>query len=192
MSNQNVESPIAEEDMMDAAALAKLRFNGSGKKDDAGTLAKERLAKRVNNIKKAAVRTYMVIMTLVVLIIGGVIGYLCWEYSKIQPVRYTDYRPCSYVDERNGIEITGRREFSYMKHSFFGIEFRKEGEVSEKTQIDIKGDVITVVGLTSDGKWWGKFSDLGERGILMLNPADTYVITTKKAAAVIDYAGFCR
>lgn len=157
---------------------------------DPGAVARDRLKSRASKLKTAVVRTYIVLTTLVLLALGGA-GWYVYDAFTNSASRYVDYRPCSYVDEANGITITGRREFSYMQHSVLGMQFRMEGKVDEKTQIDVQGESMTVVGMTGS-KWWATYIDVGERGIQILKPADVYVITTKKKAAIIDYSAFCR
>lgn len=162
------------------------------RKPDPGMLARERLEGRMAKVRRAAARMYMILTTIVLLGIAGAVGYVYNHYMTAEAKRYTDYRMCSYVNEKHNIEVTGKREYSYRKRSLFGIEWRVSEEVDEKTVIDLHGDAITVVGLRADGTWWGRHSDDGERGILMLDDATTYIFTTEGTAGVIDYDGFCR
>lgn len=161
---------------------------------DPGIRARTRLETRGQKIKRAAVRTYLILLTLLVAVVGGLGYYIYHQTFEVPGKRLTDYRPCSYVDEKLGLEITGRREFSYLERSLFGVHYRLEKDISERTQIDIRGEAITAVGLTGDKAkpFWAKFADMGERGIMILDPANQYVFTTKKKAVVIDYDQFCR
>lgn len=158
---------------------------------DAGDVARGKILTRGQKVKRAMVRTYILFITLAVLIVGGAAGYVYYEFTK-PGKRMVDYRACQYVDEKQGVEITGKREYSYLERSLFGVNFRLDKDIEEKTQIDIKGDSITVAGLSKDGTWWSKFADMGERGIMILNHADQYVFATKKKAVVVGYEQFCR
>lgn len=157
---------------------------------DPGAKAREKVLTRGQKVKRAVVRTYILIITCAVLAVAGAAGYVYYEFTK-PGKRMVDYRTCSFVDEKLGIEITGRRENSYLERSLFGVNFRLEKDIEQKTQIDIKGDSITVVGINKDGSWWNKFADVGERGIMILQPADQYVFATKKKAPVVGYEQFC-
>lgn len=157
---------------------------------DPGAKARERVLTRGQKVKRAVVRTYILLITCAVLLVAGAAGYVYYEFTK-PGKRMVDYRTCSFVDEKLGIEITGRRENSYLERSLFGVNFRLEKDIEQKTQIDIKGDSITVVGINKDGSWWNKFADVGERGIMILQPADQYVFATKKKAPVVGYDQFC-
>lgn len=157
---------------------------------DPGIAARDRMKARAHTVKKVMIRTYMLVTLAVFAAIGGS-GYWGYKQYMASGIRYTDYRPCSYIDEKHGVEITGRRTYSYMQHSVLGFQFRDMRKVNEQTQIDIKGNSITIVGLTPEG-WWASYVDEGERGIEILKPASSYVFTTLKKAAVVDYNSFCR
>lgn len=159
-------------------------------RDDVTVKAQERLKARMQKVKRAAIRTYVTITVIIIALIASAVGYVYYEYTK-PAIRKVDYRTCSFTDEKLGIEITGRRENSYLERSLFGVNFRLEKDIEQKTQIDIKGDSITVVGINKDGSWWNKFADVGERGIMILQPADQYVFATKKKAPVVGYDQFC-
>lgn len=164
-----------------------LRSNGI----DPGAKAREKVLTRGQKVKRAVVRTYILIITAVVLLVAGAAGYGYYEFTK-PGKRMVDFRTCSFVDEKLGVEITGKREFSYLERSLFGVHFRLDKDIEQKTIIDIKGDPITVVGINKDGSWWNKFADMGERGVMILPQADQYVFATKKKAPVVNYDQFCR
>lgn len=157
---------------------------------DAGEAARAKVMTRGQKVKRAVVRTYILIITCAVLLAAGAVGYVYYEFTK-PGKRMVDFRTCQFVDEKMGIEITGKREYSYLERSLFGVNFRLDKDIEEKTTIDIKGDAITVVGINKDGSWWNKFADMGERGIMILNHADQYVFATKKKAPVVGYEQFC-
>lgn len=158
--------------------------------EDAGSLARAKVQARGAKVKQVVVRTYVILTLLLLAAIGAGIYYLYLEYSK-PGKRVVDYRPCEYVDEKQNIRITGRREYSYMQKSMFGHDFRQSDNVIETTQIDINGNALTIVGL-DNGKWWAIPVGMGEKGIQLLKPAHTYIITMDKKAAVIDYTQFCQ
>jgi hypothetical protein len=158
---------------------------------DPGAKAREKVLTRGQKVKRAVVRTYILIITAVVLLVAGAAGYGYYEFTK-PGKRMVDFRTCSFVDEKLGVEITGKREFSYLERSLFGVHFRLDKDIEQKTIIDIKGDPITVVGINKDGSWWNKFADMGERGVMILPQADQYVFATKKKAPVVGYDQFCR
>ncbi|MCY1294969.1 hypothetical protein D9M70_442890 [compost metagenome] len=157
---------------------------------DPGIDARERVKARAAKVKTVMMRTYLLVTLMLFTAVGGA-GYYGHQQYLASGVRYTDYRPCSYVDEKHGIEITGRRSYSYKQHSILGFQFRDMRKVDEQTQIDVRGNSITIVGLTTEG-WWASYVDEGERGIEILKPASSYVFTTLKKAAVVDYNSFCR
>lgn len=158
---------------------------------DPGSDARERVMSRGQKVKRAVVRTYILIITCAVLLVAGAAGYVYYEFTK-PAKRMVDYRSCSFVDEKMGIEVTGKREYSYLERSLFGVHYRLDKDIEEKTIIDIKGEAIMVVGLNKDGSWWNKYADMGERGVMILNHADQYVFSTKKKAPVVGYDQFCR
>jgi hypothetical protein len=157
---------------------------------DPGAIARERVVSRGNRVKVALVRTYLLITLVIFLGIGGLAKYGHMQYVE-SGMRYSDYRPCKYENEKHGVVITGRRSYSYMQHSVFGFQFRDMSKVDEQTQIDVTGDSITVVGMSPEN-WWSLYVGPGERGIQILKPAQTYVFTSDKKAAVVNYNDFCR
>lgn len=158
---------------------------------DPGSMAREKVLTRGQKVKRAVVRTYILIITCAVLLVAGAAGYVYYEFTK-PAKRMVDYRSCSFVDEKMGIEVTGKREYSYLERSLFGVHYRLDKDIEEKTIIDIKGEAIMVVGINKDGSWWNKYADMGERGVMILNHADQYVFSTKKKAPVVGYDQFCR
>lgn len=183
-------APNHNSEEMAAVDLKRLARSSSHVHSDPGIAARDRMKSRAAKVKTVMMRTYLLITLLLFAAVGGV-GYYGHQQYMASGTRYTDYRPCSYVDEKHGVEITGRRSYSYMQHSIFGFQFRDMRKVNEQTQIDIKGNSITIVGLTPEG-WWASYVDEGERGIEILKPANSYVFTTLEKAAVVDYSSFCR
>jgi len=157
---------------------------------DAGALAREKIQIRDGKVKQVLVKTYLSFMTLVILVIAAVVWFAYAEYQK-PGKRIVDYRPCIAVNESQNMEVTGRREFSYLQKSLFGFEYREAGDVTEATQIDVSGSSMTIVGL-HDGGWWSTYVGEGEQGVQILKDASLYVITSGKKSMVIDYEEFCR
>lgn len=157
---------------------------------DAGILARERVeAKRFKRN-----RTLMRIFTcFLITIFGGLAaaGYRVYVEVQKPGVRYTDYRQCKYEDLENKVELTGIREYSYKQKEFFGIQYRQGSEVLEKTSLDVRGTAMSIVGL-QEGSWKSVYVGEGERGIQLLMPAELYVVTVGKKAAVFNYADFCK
>jgi hypothetical protein len=174
-------------DEVNAADLSRL---ASGIRRDPGSIARDRMNARAAQLKKVMVRTYLLITLVLFGAVGG-LGYYGYNEYTTSGVRYVDYRPCKYEDEKTGITITGRRSYSYMQHSILGFQFRDTSKVDEQTQIDVNGSAITVVGLSKDS-WYSLYVDTGEQGIQILKPAMSYVFTTQKKAAYVGYDSFCR
>lgn len=157
---------------------------------DAGTKAREKVQARGIKVKRVIVRTYVTLTLLLLAVIAAAVYYVYLEYHK-PGLRIITYKNCEFVDESQKFRITGRREYSYMQKSMFGHDFRQSDNVIETTQIDINGNALTIVGLDNE-KWWAIPVGMGEKGIQLLKPAHTYVVTMDKKAAVIDYEQFCQ
>jgi len=188
---EHVGAPLTSELEMTSSDLARLAPPRDHTKDK-GLLAKDKLMvrSRAQKIKQAMVRLY-VGLTLLILIALGAAGWLIYqEYQKPGKLQ-SYYRNCSYTNEQSGIEITGKREYFYRDKNIFGFHLREISDLEDKTTIDVRGEPMTVVGM-SEGKWWSKYSDMGERGALPVKAADVYVISTKKVGFPIPYAEFCK
>lgn len=150
----------------------------------------DKMRKRRASIKRKLLLTYVTTISLVLVVLTGVVGWVYYQYQ--QPTqRYTDYRLCKYIDEKHGIELTGKREFSYQERSLFGFDFKDRSSVLEKTYIDLRGDSMSIVGFDDKG-WSSTFIGKGEMGIQLLKVAHTYIITMERKVAVIDYNSFCK
>lgn len=149
-----------------------------------------RVRQRNSEFQRKALLTFTGTVTLLLLIIvaGGSWSY----YQYTQPAqRVTDYRICKYVDDKQGIELTGKRKYSYNESSILGLTIKKRDNVIEQTYLDLKGDAMAIVGFTNDG-WHSASVGVGESGIEKLKPAHSYIVVMGTKVAVIDYDDFCK
>jgi len=157
---------------------------------DAGMLARNKVITRRQKV--ARVFKNIAWLMLLILMAGGTgVGYLVHLELAAAGERVTDTRPCLYVNEAMGVKISGKRDYSYMQRSFFGFEYRDAGAVDRRTELDVNGAEMHVVGFKDSG-YWTAYIPMGERGIELLKPADNYVFTTGKHAVVITDEQFCR
>jgi hypothetical protein len=158
--------------------------------NDAGARAREKIQARGGRVKRALLMSYLFINFIVIAVISAGAYYLYLEYNK-PGKRIVTYKNCEFVDEKQHFTLTGRREYSYMQKSLFGLDIRHADNVMETTQVDVKGTAMTIVGLTAD-QWWGVYIGTGEQGIKLLKDAHTYIVTSDKKAVVINYEQFCQ
>lgn len=156
---------------------------------DAGAEARKRLESKRKSRK--VLWTVLTVLTLFLIAAVSAAGYRVYLEYKKPGVRVTDYRTCKYVSEEQNLELTGKREYSYMQKEFFGIQYRESKKVTESTVVDVRGTAMNIVGL-SEGKWKSVYVGEGERGIQILMPAELYIITMGKKTAVFNYADFCK
>lgn len=159
-------------------------------RDQAALKGLEKLAARREQIRRKVARTYMFFITLIILLIAAAVGYVYYEMTK-PGKRFTDYRSCSYVDEKNGIELTGQRRYSYLERSLFGVQFRQSKDTLEQTELNVRGTAMSVVGLR-DGGWYSSFVGTGEKGVEILKPSELYIVTMGSKVAVFEYEQFCQ
>ena len=159
-------------------------------KDDAGNRAREALKRRAQQAKRAMFNLYLVVTTFITIFVIGAGAFAYTEFQKTSKY-VTDIRPCRYVDPKTEQEITGTREYNYQSKSILGIDYRMSDQVEVKTKLDIKGDAMNIAGISNDG-WWSIYSDIGERGILLIKPASLYVIAMGKNTYVFQDKDFCR
>jgi len=156
---------------------------------DAGLVAREKLeAKRKSRKGLWLTLTAFILGVLIAL---GLAGHRVYQEYLKPGVRVTDYRECLYEDAERKIELTGKREYSYVQKEFFGIQYRDSKQVLEKTVINVRGNAMSITGL-SEGSWQSVYVGEGEQGIQILMPADLYVISLGKKVAVFDYQSFCK
>jgi hypothetical protein len=158
--------------------------------EDAGARAREKIKSRGSRVRRTVLTTYLVLNFLLLAVIAAGAYYLYLEYNK-PGKRVVTYKNCEFTDENQHFTLTGRREYSYLQKSLFGLDIRHADNVTETTQLDVQGTAMTVVGLTAD-KWWGVYIGTGEKGIQILKDAHTYIVTSDKKAVVINYEQFCQ
>ena len=122
------------------------------------------------------------------ILLGAGYGGYRYIFASIQTGRYEDERSCKV--SKGGLTITGKRTFNYPYKSLFGYRLLDEKQVIVKTIVDIKGDRLTVTGFNGQ-KYWQTRVNMGERGILILKDADTYMFQTDKDLIVATSGGFC-
>lgn len=162
------------------------------KQTDVGAMARE-LLERKAEVKRLKRKHFINRLVLWFVILGGigVLGYFAYGLglANYETGRYSDERQCKVVTDN--LTITGKRTYSYPYKSFFGFRLIDESKVSEQTVINVAGDKMSIIGLTGK-RWWGYRIGVGERGVQILKPADTYTISTDKGLAVVTYKGFCQ
>ncbi len=157
---------------------------------DAGDQARDKVTARASKVKRTLAQIYFSFTSLVILLVAGLVWYFYQTMTGISPV-VTDTRPCYFQDEAKGIELTGRRHYTYPQKSLFGIDFRDTRHVTHTTELDVRGTSMNVVGLKTDG-WWGVYIGEGEKGIQMLENASVLVFTLGKKNVVINDKDFCK
>lgn len=159
---------------------------------DVGSMARELLEKKAE-VKRLKRKHLINRLVLWFVILGGigVLGYFVYGLglANYETGRYSDERQCKVVTDN--LTITGKRTYSYPYKSLFGFRLIDESKVSEQTVINVTGDKMSIIGLTGK-RWWGYRIGVGERGVQILKPADTYTISTDKGLAVVSYKGFCQ
>lgn len=158
--------------------------------EDAGNRAREALKRRAQQAKRAMFNLYLIVTTFVTIFVIGLGAFTYTEFQKTSKW-VTDARPCRFVDPKTEQEITGTREYNYQSKSIFGIDYRMSDQVEVKTKLDLKGEVMNITGISNEG-WWSVYSDLGERGVLLLKPASLYVFAMGKNTYVFQDKDFCR
>lgn len=158
---------------------------------DKGSMARVLMETRKENKRLKRNRFIAsVVLKLVVLGILGGLGYAGYLYimASITTGRYTDERTCKI--SKGNLTITGKRTFSYPYKTLFGFRLVDENKVLIDTVMNVTGDKITVTGLNSK-KYWQSKASMGERGIMILRDADTYIFQTDKELIVATSNGFC-
>lgn len=202
---------------VDPATLPPDSFPPEEHKPDAGTLAREKVERRSLAAKAGGVIRWTVMWCLFLAFVA--IALIAW-YGKYTMVtgRLTDERMCSAkLSEEDA--VTGRRTFNYSYREVFGLRIIDTKTITERTEVDIRGQAMTIVGLvgeepiedvamsnnTIEGKvqergakhptgalWWAVDIQMGEKGIQYLKHADTYTFVVDNKVAVVEYASFCR
>jgi len=97
--------------------------------------------------------------------------------------------PCSI--NKDGLEITGTRNYSYMNHTFGPYHWHSDDTVVEKTIINASMNGLVVVAIT-DGVSKTLRRGQAEGGILILPKADYYTFFSNGKATGASYAELCK
>lgn len=158
---------------------------------DAGAACRDKLTMRQKAVARARMiwRFIKITFVLTLLAMSGTLAYKVQDLPREYKV---DNRPCHFVDEAKGIELTGNRAYSYYQRELFGIQFRSADEVKAKTTFEVNGTEMTVIG-TGPGTWWSKYIGMGSVGKHEPLPdAETYTFVIGKKAVAVDSKAFCR
>lgn len=158
---------------------------------DAGIKAAERVRARKETVVKAARRFHMLVTLLLILAACGIAAYGDYLWRNKTTGYNVDERPCHA--EIGKQEVSGKRTYSYPYFEIMGFRFLDTSKVTERTQIDVRGTPFTVVGLKGEAQWKGYPVSSGERGILILDQADTYVFFyDEKSVGAVSYNTLCK
>lgn len=179
-------------------SLEDVQGKNPGHPFDAGVRARELVQERAKRsfLKKVWgwVKWTVIGLLLVTLAAVGATGY--YGYDKQTRSYVSNDRTCELKinpDSKNEWSITGKRTYSFPERSIFGVSYHLKSEVETRTQIDVQGKAMVIVGLQEDGKWKAITIGTGEHGIAILPKGKTYIFTVDgKEAAVVSSASFCK
>lgn len=160
-------------------------------KPDAGTLSRERLIKRTAAIKVAARRFWNMIAGLTVLVVLVLAGALTYTLKTLPATYVVDSRPCIIQNASKTLTISGQRSYAYFSSELFGIRFHRAADMTERTDIDVRGVGMLIVGQDPDAYWVKRVKD-GVQGSKSLKRAATYTFVIGDDAIVVDYKKMCR
>ena len=100
-----------------------------------------------------------------------------------------DIRSCEY--NVKGVEVKGKRYYTYKYNEVFGIRFIDTSKIGERTDIlhEFKG--TTIIGM-NDSEWWSLNLGKGEPTIKTLGKAESYTFVQDGLAGVVSYDNFCK
>lgn len=174
---------------IDPAVLAAL----TQPKEDAGEKAANLLRTRMKKAARTAlVRTWMIFSLVLLIAVASAVGAGYYFYQHRTVTNVTFERACKWpINDK--LEVTGRRTYNFQQNELFGIRWNDAKSVVEQTRVDVAGKQMLVVGLTADNKWWGYPITMGERGIQILKPAETYVFVVEgNQVGAVKYDEFCK
>lgn len=123
------------------------------------------------------------------LLTGIIAGAYFWLQTKVVVGHYTIPHECKVVV--GNVELTGKRYFTYGYKSILGYRLVNEQVVFEKTELDIRGEKMTILGSDKD-KPWRKLIATGDRSTDKLKNSDTYWFVTDKAFTMITHKDLCK
>lgn len=100
-----------------------------------------------------------------------------------------DIRSCEY--NVKGVEVKGKRYYTYKYNEVFGIRFIDTSKIDERTDVlhEFKG--TTIIGM-NDSEWWSLNLGKGEQTIKTLGKAESYTFVQDGLAGVVSYDNFCK
>ena len=100
-----------------------------------------------------------------------------------------DVRPCEY--NVKGMDIKGKRYYTYRYREVFGIRFIDVSKIDERTDIlhEFKG--TNVIGMNG-AEWWSLNLGKGEQTVKTLGKAESYTFVQDGLAGVVSYDNFCK
>lgn len=154
---------------------------------DPGVLARLALEKRIKKAKRKR-RLFWGMILLLAALLGG-LYYLATTYIK--PIRDQHVRMCAISAGEGNYFATGQRVYDYGYYSLFGFQIVDNSTRTEKTEVNINGQKMIVVGIS--GKDYKTVHvGQGEKGRQVLERAEQYVFVINDQVKMISYEGFCR
>lgn len=174
------------------ALLCQSVVLAGGQSPDAGSVAREALEafQRLRKNKRRKRIKFWAGWVVFMLLMAGVV-FAGWSVMPNYVVagRYSVVSDCK-IPFGEG-EITGKRTYSYAYKSLFGYHLVDESTRLEKTEINIDGNKLTILG-QEGSKWWRQNIGLGERGTVALKPAELYWFVSDKNTALSPHSGLCK
>jgi hypothetical protein len=100
-------------------------------------------------------------------------------------------RPVDCAINKDGVEITGKRNYSYINNSFGPYHWQNDETLLERTTVNVSMNGLTVVMIT-DGESKTLRRGQAEGGILILPKADYYTFFVNGKATGASYAELCK
>ena len=157
---------------------------------DPGALAREKVKGRSFKAKVRRAWNWTKAIILLLLLLAGT--FLYWQYTVRKHTYVVEPRICFFETADKSIRLTGTRYYSYTQNEMLGYRWAHTDDVSVKTEIDVKGDSMVITGLGGPDGPTSKYVPQGERGVQVLAPATTYVVTLDKRSVVLESNKFCR
>ncbi|ARV77473.1 hypothetical protein FDI21_gp238 [Pseudomonas phage Noxifer] len=125
---------------------------------------------------------------LMTITIVGLVGYDVYTKNVVRE-RIDRPVPCSLNKE--GIEITGTRNYSYIDNRFAGYHWSNDETLLERTTLNVSMNGLTIVAIT-DGESKTIRRGQAEGGILILPKADYYTFFINGKATGASYGDLCK
>ena len=159
---------------------------------DAGSIAREALEtfqQLRKNQRRKRIKFWLGWMVFLLLLVGVGVGGWSVMPNYVVSGRYSVVSDCKVPF--GDTELTGKRTYSYAYKSLFGYHLVDESTKLERTEMNVEGSKLTILG-QEGGKWWRQNIGLGERGTVVLKPADLYWFITDKNTALVPHSGLCK